>query len=172
MLMNKILILGNSGSGKSTFGKQLSEKLNIDLLFLDVFVYDESWDNPNHKQMEDEVQKFLAKDKYIIDGNFLNYAKERFTDCDTIIFLDINRFICLKSVLDRKKEYIYKYRESRSDNVMERINFSYIKWVIFWFYIKSKPKIKKILKDNKDKNIVILKSRKEMANYIDNLKAN
>ena len=50
--MSKIIVLGNSGSGKSTFTKKLAEKLNIDYLHLDPLVYKYSWDKPEFEEME------------------------------------------------------------------------------------------------------------------------
>ena len=111
--MAKILILGNSGAGKSTFTVSLAKKLNIEYLHLDTLVYKHNWDTPEYGYMEKIVEDFLNKEKWIMDGNFINNALGRFEKCDTIYFLDINRFTCLYSVLKRNKNYKGKKRESR-----------------------------------------------------------
>ena len=56
--------------------------------------------------MEKQIDEFLKKDNWIIDGNFLNYSTDRFLKCDTVYFLDINRFTCLFSVIHRY--FLYK----------------------------------------------------------------
>jgi len=167
--MAKILILGNSGSGKSTFGRQLANVLHYDILFLDKFTYETSWDKPNFKAMEEKVAEYLKKDNYIIDGNFIDHFTNRYEDCDTIFFLDVNRFTCLSSVLERKRMYKGKTRESRNDNCDERITKDYLKWVFFDFYKTSRKRILNILKDNNNKKVIILKTRKEMRSYINEL---
>ena len=168
--MRKIIILGNSGSGKSTFTSHLANKLHIDFLHLDPIVYKYSWDNPEFKEMEDKVSQLLAKPSWIIDGNFINNALKRFELCDTIFFLDINRFVCVRSVLKRHKQYKGKHRDSRSDFCDERITKNYLKWVFFDFYKTSRKTILKIIKDNPDKNIIIFKNRKQINNYLRGLK--
>lgn len=168
--MNKIIILGNSGSGKSTFTSNLANKLHIDFLHLDPIVYKYSWDKPEFKEMEDKVSQLLTKDSWIIDGNFINNALERFNQCDTIFFLDINRFVCVRSVLKRHKQYKGKHRDSRSDFCDERITKNYLKWVFFDFYKTSRKTILKIIKDNPDKNIIVFKNRKQINNYLRGLK--
>ena len=167
--MNKIIILGNSGSGKSTFAKQLAEIIKIDYIHLDKLVYLHSWDKPEHENMEKEVQEVLKRDSWIIDGNYLNYAKERFDLCDTIFFLDINRFVCLNSIIKRKKTYKGKQRESRNSNVDEKITLSFINWVFFGFYRTSRKKIRNIIKNSSNKNIVVFKNRKQIKNYLKEL---
>ena len=57
--MKKIIVLGNSGSGKSTFTTILANKLHIDFLHLDPLVYKYSWDKPEYKEMEEKVEKLL-----------------------------------------------------------------------------------------------------------------
>ena len=165
--MNRILILGNSGSGKSTFASNLANILHIDYLHLDKLVYPISWDKPEHENMEKEVSEFVKNDSWIIDGNYLNHALVRFDLCDTIFFLDINRFVCLRSVIHRKNKYKGKQRESRSAKVDEKINASFIKWVFIDFYRTSRHKIKQILQENQNnKTIIIFKTRKQVIQYL------
>lgn len=164
--MSKILVLGNSGSGKSTLTITLAKKMNIEYLHLDTLVYKHNWDIPEYEQMELIVNDFIKKENWIMDGNFINNALSRYQECDTIFFLDINRFICLYSVLKRKRIYQGKKRESRSDLVDERITFSYLKWVFIDYYKTSRKKILEFIKNNPSKKIVIFKNRKQVNNYI------
>ena len=59
--MSKILVLGNSGSGKSTFTKKLAEKLNYDYLHLDTIIYKHSWNKPEFDEMERKISEFLPR---------------------------------------------------------------------------------------------------------------
>ena len=163
--MNKILVLGNSGAGKSSFTSLLAKKLNIDYLHLDKIVYKYNWDSPCFDDLRYEVDNFITKEKWIMDGNFLNNSLNRFQECDTIYFLDINRFVCLISVLKRNKKYKGKQRESRSDFCDEKITFSYLKWVFFDFYRTSRKEIKKILIENSNKKVIVFKNRRQINKY-------
>ena len=168
--MKKIIVLGNSGSGKSTFTTILANKLHIDFLHLDPLVYKYSWDKPEYKEMEEKVEKLLLKDSWISDGNFLYNAQSRFKECDSIVFLDLNRFVCINSVIKRHKKYKGKHRDSRSDDCDERLTLSYLKWVLKDFYKTSRKIILKYIKDNPDKHVVILKSRRQVNKYLKEVK--
>ena len=164
--MKKVIVLGNSGSGKSTFTTLLADKLHIDFLHLDPLVYKYSWDNPEFEEMEKRVEELIYKDSWIVDGNFLNNALNRFKECDTIVFLDLNRFICMNSVIKRHKKYKGKHRDSRSDDCDEKLTLSYLKWVVRDFYKTSRKTILKYIKDHPEKKVVILKNRRQVNNYL------
>ena len=167
--MDKILVLGNSGAGKSLFTSSLANKLHIDYIHLDTIVYQQSWDYPQFEDMKECVDKMLLKEKWIIDGNFLNNSLERFDNCDTIFFLDINRFTCLYSVLKRNFKYKGKHRESRNENCDERITKSYLKWVFIDYYKTSRKKIIEIINNSQNKNVVVFKTRKQINKYVKGL---
>lgn len=168
--MNKILVLGNAGAGKSFFTKKLADKLNYDYIHLDTIVYQKSWDHPHFEEMEEYIKKTINREKWIIDGNFLNNAPQRFVQCDTIFFLDINRFTCFFSAIFRAFRYKGKTRESRNENCDEKITMSYLKWIFFDFYKTSRKKIYKIIQNNPQKNIIVFKNRKEINRYLRGLK--
>ena len=164
--MSKILILGNSGSGKSTFTKVLANKLNCEYLHLDTIIYKHSWTNPEFEEMENKIKEYILKPSWIIDGNFLNKATDRFLQCDTIYFLDINRFVCLFSVIKRYFKYKGKSRDSRSDLCDEKITKDYLKWVFKGFYKTSRKYIYEFIKQNPSKKVVIFKNRRQINKYI------
>lgn len=164
--MKKIIVLGNSGSGKSTFTANLSKKTNIESLHLDPIVFKYSWDSPNFEELQEKVAEIIKKDSWIIDGNFLNKAVERFDNCDTIFFLDINRFTCLFSVIKRHRKYKGKHRDSRSDYCDEKLSKAYLKWVFFDFYKSSRKIIKEYISNCNNKNVIVFKSRKMINKYL------
>ena len=164
--MSKILVLGNSGSGKSTFTKKLAENLNYDYLHLDTIIYKHSWNKPEFDEMERKIAEFLLKPEWIIDGNFLKKATSRFEKCDTIYFLDINRFTCLFSVISRYFKYKGKKRDSRSDYCDEKLSKDYLRWVFKDFYKTSRKYIYNFIKENPEKKVIIFKSRRQVNKYI------
>ena len=164
--MKKIIVLGNSGSGKSTLTHILADKLHIDFLHLDPIVYKYSWDTPEFNEMESKVNDLLLKDNWIIDGNFLFNALNRFEECDTVFFLDINRFTCTYSVLKRHHKYKGKHRDSRSDFCDEKLTRAYLKWVFTDFYKTSRKFILNYIKENTDKKIIVFKNRRQVNKYL------
>ena len=164
--MPKILVLGNSGSGKSTFTSKLAKRLNIKYLHLDTIIYKHDWKTPEIEELQKHIDLFLKEDDWIIDGNFLKKATSRFELCDTIYFLDINRFTCFFSVIHRYFKYKGKKRSSRSELCDEKLTKDYLKWVFFDFYRTSRKTIYKFIKDNTDKKIYIFKNRRQVNKYL------
>ena len=68
--MQRILIIGNAGSGKTTFAKQLSEKLNLPLIHLDRLYWCGNWEHLSRDEFDVILQAELEKPQWIIDGNF------------------------------------------------------------------------------------------------------
>lgn len=164
--MKKIIVLGNSGAGKSTLTSFLAKSKNIDYLHLDPLVFKYNWKEPNFKEMEEKVTEMLKKESWIIDGNYINNALKRFEECDTVFFLDINRFVCLSSVLKRHRKYKGKNRESRSPYCDEKITSDYLNWVFYKYYKTSRKHILNYIENNPDKNIIIFKNRRQVNKYI------
>lgn len=164
--MAKIIVLGNSGAGKSTLTTALGQIKDIEYLHLDPLVFKYNWNEPSFKEMEEKVDEMLTKSNWIIDGNYINNALKRFEECDTVYFLDINRFVCLHSVLKRHRTYKGKYRASRSLYCDEKITKDYLKWVFFDFYKTSRKHILNYLKTHSDKNIIVFKNRRQVNKYL------
>jgi adenylate kinase family enzyme len=47
--MNKILVIGCCGAGKSTFSKKLLAILNVELIHLDQYYHKPNWEEPEKK---------------------------------------------------------------------------------------------------------------------------
>lgn len=167
--MHKILVLGNSGSGKSTFTAALAKKLNYDYLHLDTIVYKHNWTEQEKKKIDETILEFMKKDNWILDGNFLKKVPERFIEADTIFFLDINRFVCFFSVIKRYFKYKGKHRDSRSDLCDEKLTKDYLSWVFIRFYKTSRIRILNYLK-NTNKKFYIFKNRRQMKKFLKEVK--
>ncbi|MCI5744694.1 MAG: hypothetical protein MR270_00180 [Erysipelotrichaceae bacterium] len=164
--MKKIIVLGNSGSGKSTFTKNLSKITNIDALHLDVLIYKHDWKTSEYESVKHKIDDFINKDTWIIDGNFLKKSPQRFTLCDTIYFLDINRFTCLFSVIYRYFKYKGKHRDSKSDLCDEKLSKDYLKWVFINYYKTSRKYILNYIENCSDKKVIIFKTRRQIRRYL------
>lgn len=70
--MKKILVIGISGAGKSTFTRKLSEILHIPLICLDKLFWKPGWVKKDQDIFEKEVLEQIKTDAWIIDGNYTN----------------------------------------------------------------------------------------------------
>lgn len=167
--MKKILIIGSSGAGKSTLARRLHEANGIELIHLDKVFWRPNWVETPKDEWKETVGKLLEKDSWIMDGNYSATLEMRIAACDTVIFLDMPRTICVWRAVKRVLVYRKNTRPDMAEGCDERFDLEFYKWI--WNYPKrSKPKIEALLKRFQDaKTIVRLQSKSEIENFFENV---
>ena len=166
--MNKIAIIGSGGAGKSTFARQLSDKLLIEVYHLDAILWKPNWVGTSKDEQQQIQQYLVAKERWIIDGNYGGTLDIRLNAADTVIFLDIHRVICLYRAIKRVFQYRNKTRPDMAAGCEEKFDIDFLKWI--WDYPnKKRTSILKMLEEvSKEKNVIILCSPKEVNEFIEN----
>jgi adenylate kinase family enzyme len=166
--MKKVLVIGSGGSGKSTFATRLGELLGIEVIHLDQFYWRPGWVETPKSEWLKTVERLVRKDSWIIDGNYSGSLEMRLAACDTVIFLDIARSVCIWRLLKRVVRYRKKSRPDMAEGCTERFNLEFVRWV--WNYSsRTKPKVLVRLKENAArKRIVHLHSSSEVEKFLAN----
>lgn len=166
--MERIVIIGCGGSGKSTLARQLGKKLNIPVVHLDKLWWKPGWVESSREEFDAKLAEELVKPQWIMDGNFDRTIPERIARCDTIIFLDFNRFTCLMGVLKRVLTTYGKVRPDMGEGCPERIDFEFLKWV--WNFNKNKrEKNYRLLNEAKHAETIVLKNRSMVKRFLNSL---
>ena len=110
--------------------------------------------------------ELISKEKWIIDGN-VNHGDTmelRFEAADLIIFLDINCFICLTSVIKRngkKRSDTPQYLEEKFDKGFIRLCKG------LWSFSKTRKRtIMNLHKKYPNKPFFVIDSRRKMNNLL------
>ena len=96
--MERIMIIGCGGAGKSTLARQLGEKLGLPVVHLDQLFWRPGWVNVSREEFDSLHREALAQERWIMDGNFDRTMDARIKRCDTAFSLDFRRFACLMGV--------------------------------------------------------------------------
>lgn len=169
--MDKIVIFGFSGGGKSTLARKMGEMLDIEPTHMDRLHWLPGWVENTRENKTKALKEILKKDRWIIDGNYRGTLwKERLELADTAIFIDINRFTCLYHAWKRSRIYKGKTRPDMGEGCNEKFDFEFAKWV----FIDGRKKRKELLKlidilKNEGKNTYILKSIHDIDNFLKGL---
>ncbi|HEX8287529.1 MAG TPA: DNA topology modulation protein [Pyrinomonadaceae bacterium] len=169
--MKKVLIIGSSGAGKSTFSRRLGEATGLPVVHLDMLYWNPGWVETPKDEWSEKVEKALSGDEWILDGNYSGTMDLRFPACDTVIFLDFPRTVCVYRILKRVLTYRKGTRPDMPTGCDEKFDWAFTKWV--WNYPKrSKPKVEALLKRfANEKTIIRLKSKREIEHFFVNIRS-
>lgn len=165
--MQKVIVIGSPGSGKSTFALKLGKQLKLPVLHLDGHFWKPGWIKTPDPEWRKVETKLVSGDKWIIDGNFSRTFDIRFPAADTIIYLDFPTRICMWRIIKRMIKGYGKVRPDLAEGCPEKIDFVFFKWV-WTFRKKHRPNTMKYLKEySKSKNIIIFTKSSQLSDYLE-----
>lgn len=164
--MERILVIGCPGSGKSTFSRKLNAIINIPLYHLDMMYWNKDKTTVEKTVFYENLDKVLQSDKWIIDGNYQSSMEKRMKQCDTIIFLDYSVDVCLEGIKERRGK-------ERSDIpwVSHEDDLDFIEFIKN-YNINNKPLVLDLLKKYSNKNIYVFYNRDESEKFLNLLQNN
>ena len=87
--MQKVIVIGCPGSGKSTFSRALSQKTDLPLFHLDMLYWNADRTTVEKSVFLSRLSEILSLDKWIIDGNYNRTVEMRLKECDTVFLFDL-----------------------------------------------------------------------------------
>ncbi|MDD3171559.1 MAG: AAA family ATPase [Bacilli bacterium] len=167
----KIQICGFSGSGKSTFARELSEKYNIKVLHLDSVHFTSGWVERANEDMDKDVREFIKNKDWIIDGNYSKIALNRFEECDKIFYFNFNRIVCLINAIKRYQKYKNKVRVDMAEGCPEKLDLEFIKWILYKGRKKAQRERLTRYKNEYGNKLIIFNNQKDVKRYLEALNA-
>ncbi len=169
--MKKVLVIGSCGAGKSTFSKRLAKIIGLKLIHLDRFYHLPNWEEPTDEEWLKIVNQLVNGDEWIIDGNFGGTMDMRLNHCDTLIWLDFPRTICIWRVIKRTLKYYRRTRPDMAEGCYERFDWEFFKYVWNFQHDKNRS-IEGRLKKFENKNVYRLRSNGEVNRFFSEFKLN
>jgi adenylate kinase family enzyme len=163
--MQRIMIIGSSGSGKTVLSQLLNKRFNLPLYHLDLFFWRPNWVPTPDEEWKAFIKNLVKEDKWILDGNFTSTLDLRIQHADTIIFIDLPRVLRLYRVVKRR---LMKNRERPDINkhCKEQLDWKLLKSV-WLFGKKRKPEIMKKLEQSKNNKIIyIIESNSDLKKFV------
>ena len=163
--MERVMIIGCGGAGKSTLARQLGEKTGLPVVHLDKLFWKPGWVSLSREEFDEVHRAALAQEKWIMDGNFDRTIPERLARCDTVIYLDFGRLACLRGVAKRILTTYGKVRTDMGEGCPERFDWEFLQWV--WNFNRNKrEKNYRLLAQVQDVDVYILKNRRDVKNFL------
>ncbi|HEY4056911.1 MAG TPA: DNA topology modulation protein [Kofleriaceae bacterium] len=164
--MRRVLVIGSGGAGKSTLSRRLGERTGLPVLHLDALHWRAGWVASPKDEWARTIDELTARDAWIMDGNYGGTLDRRLAVCDTVIFIDLPRTLCLRRVLWRALRYRGRTRPDMADDCPEHITLEFVQW-IWRFPHVQRPKILRQLKElPAEKRVVILRSTRAVDQFL------
>lgn len=86
--MDRIVVVGTTGSGKSTFGARLSTLLDMPHVELDALFWDPRWTPVGEQEFEHSIRQALKGERWLVDGNYSRMRELIWPRATHVIWLD------------------------------------------------------------------------------------
>lgn len=151
--MQKVIVIGCPGSGKTTFAKKLQRKTGLPLFYLDAIWHKRDKTHITREKYDARLGEILALDAWIIDGNYSRSLERRMAECDTVFLFDLPTEVCIAGVISRigKKREEMPWVESELDPAFEQ--------QIRDFPSNELPSIYALIEKYNEKTVIVFKSR-------------
>lgn len=162
--MNKVIIIGCPGSGKTTFAEKLNKCTGLPLYYLDAIWHKPDKTHISRENFDKRILEIFNEDKWIIDGNYKRTIETRLQYCDTVFLFDLPTDVCLQGATKRigKGRYDLPWIETELDPEFKQF--------IVDFPNDTLPYIYELIdKYKEEKQVIIFKTRKDADDFIYNL---
>ena len=156
----RVAVIGCPGGGKSTFSRALRDRVYLPLYHLDAIYWREDRTHLSREEFYPLMREIIAREEWIIDGNYNSTLEWRVAACDLLVFLDYPAEVCLEGVRARRGQ-------KRSDMpwVEEGDDQEFLEFIRA-FETESRPRILEWIKKYPDKAVVTFRTREEAEGYL------
>lgn len=164
-MMQKVIVIGCPGSGKTTFAERLNIITGLPLYYLDAIWHKPDKTHISRENFDKSISAILNTAEWIIDGNYSRTLEIRLEQCDTVFLFDLPTEVCIQGATDRlgkgrydipwiDKELTPSFKQSIQD-----------------FPRNSLPRIYELIeKYSKNRQIIVFKSREDVDVFLKSIR--
>lgn len=143
--LERINVVGTSGSGKSTFSQKLAQALNIPYLEMDKIFWEPNWQQPSNEKFFKNLETALSPDKWVLDGNYTRIIPIKWKNIQTVIWLDYSFTTTVLQAIKRAVQRSVSKKElwEGTGNVESFKKSFFSKDSIIWWSVTTHSKVRK-----------------------------
>lgn len=161
--MERICIIGGSGTGKTTLANNLGKELKLPVYHIDGIHHLENWKIRDKNERDKIIIEKTNQAKWIIDGTYRSTLQQRLKKSDYIIYLD---YSTLAQIIGVMKRFFKNHGKEKEEipGYKEQMNWEFFCFVVRWRKEKRKDVLEEISKVNQ-KKVFIFKNRKQLNKW-------
>ena len=145
--MQRVLVIGISGAGKSTFSRALAAQTGLPLIHLDKEFWQPGWVIPKRETWRPKVAQLAAGAAWVMDGNYGSSLPSRLPLADAVVWFDYPRLKCLRRAFWRSATTWGRVRADMAPGCPEQFDSDFVRY-IWRFNDIQRPEIVQALKEH------------------------
>ena len=171
----RIVVVGVTGSGKTTLARELSDRLGLPHVELDALYWEPNWTPAPAETFRARVAEALQGGAWVADGNYGIARDIVWARADTLVWLDYGLPVILWQLTRRMWRRVFSHEELWNGN-RERLGDHFFSrdslylWV-FKTYWRRKREIPMLLEfpENKHLKVFHFKSPRELEEWLNSM---
>jgi adenylate kinase family enzyme len=136
-----VVVIGSSGSGKSTFARRLGGATGLPVTHIDQLFWKPGWVQTPKDQYLERLAAVVAQDRWIIEGVNASTLNLRLPRTDLLIWLERDRLACLWRVASRVMSSYGRVRVDMAPGCPEQLPDLEFLTYIWTFNTRIAPRI-------------------------------
>jgi adenylate kinase family enzyme len=164
--MRRIVVIGPLGAGKSTLALKLGSLLGISVHHLDWLYWGDTWTPTPPAEWQALLDRIVAGESWIIDGNFTSSLPQRLAAADTVIYLDVPPLTSTIRAIRRRILHRWRRAPGMPGGSRPMFDAQLFRW-IWRFPSRDRPSLLAQLgRPSISDKTVILRSSREVRRFV------
>jgi adenylate kinase family enzyme len=167
--VKRVAVLGTSCSGKTTFGRRLSERLGVPFVELDALNHvGPDWTEATPEELRAKVGPIVATDSWVVDGSYRGKLGDLVVErADVVVWLDLPMHVWLPRLLRRTLRRVVRRQELWGGNRETLGNALFSRDSLLLYSLKTHGRRRALYPAQLARfNLVRLQSRAEVERFL------
>jgi adenylate kinase family enzyme len=135
--LSRVIVIGNAGSGKTTFASEIAAILSVQHIELDAIFWLPNWTPRDRDDFRDLVEEALSVEKWVVDGNYSSVRDVVWPRATTAVWLNYPFPLVFWRVFRRTVQRVI-HREMLFSGNQESLRKAFLsRESLLWWVIKS-----------------------------------
>jgi adenylate kinase family enzyme len=169
-VVRRIVVIGPLGAGKSTLALKLGRLLGIQVHHLDWLYWGDSWTPTPPAEWQALLDRIVAGESWIVDGNFTGSLPQRLAAADLVIYLDISPL--RSTVRATRRRILHRWRRAPGVPGGSRPMFDaqLFRWIWTFPRRKRPDLLEQLRQPSVADKAVILRNPREVKRFVRSLR--